>query len=213
MRPRLSSNTTPATSGRKQSSLRPPHGGPADHSLLAFLRNIHFRSIQFDRQMVMQKVPGSKKVRASAVYSLIFDRGIMGLPPTQGDEKRLLFSNYCPWGHGPPLCHLDRSAAQWRDLRSSGPFLEMFFDRAKWSNLRCPSPPNPLREAPFSRGGASIESPRCCYSCESAGTWRETRRDTCPTDAIFFRQRDYPQQHSWPRVGLLVVPRPGPAIS
>jgi hypothetical protein len=28
--------------------------------------------------------------------------------------------------HCPFLCHLDRSAAQWRDLRSSGPFLEMF---------------------------------------------------------------------------------------
>jgi hypothetical protein len=28
-----------------------------------------------------------------------------------------------------PLCHPDRSAAQWRDLRFSGPFLEMFFDR------------------------------------------------------------------------------------
>jgi hypothetical protein len=25
------------------------------------------------------------------------------------------------------LCHLDRSAAQWRDLRFSGSFLEMFF--------------------------------------------------------------------------------------
>src|SRR6202789_2936508 len=47
--------------------------------------------------------------------------------PTQGDEKRLLFGNYCPWKHHPPLCHLDRSAAQWRDLRSSGPFLEIVF--------------------------------------------------------------------------------------
>jgi hypothetical protein len=29
-------------------------------------------------------------------------------------------------GHDrPPLCHLDRSEAQWRDLRFSGPFLEM----------------------------------------------------------------------------------------
>jgi hypothetical protein len=53
----------------------------------------------------------------------------MGLPPTQGDEKRLLFSNYSPWKHRPTLCHLDRSAAQWRDLRFSGPFLEIFFDR------------------------------------------------------------------------------------
>jgi hypothetical protein len=52
----------------------------------------------------------------------------MGLRPTQGDEKRLLFSNYCPRKHCPPLCHLDRSAAEWRDLRCGGPFLEMFFD-------------------------------------------------------------------------------------
>src|SRR5271156_1283331 len=49
--------------------------------------------------------------------------------PTQGDEKRLLYSNDCRWRHRPPLCHLDRSAAQWRDLRFSGPFLGMFFDR------------------------------------------------------------------------------------
>jgi hypothetical protein len=42
--------------------------------------------------------------------SLFFDRGVMGLRPTQGDEQRLLFSNYCPWKHCPPLCHLDRSS-------------------------------------------------------------------------------------------------------
>jgi hypothetical protein len=34
-----------------------------------------------------------------------------------------------PWKHCPSLCHLDRSAAQWRDLRFDGPFLEMFFER------------------------------------------------------------------------------------
>jgi hypothetical protein len=60
---------------------------------------------------------------------MFFDRGFMGLWPTQGDEKRLSFSNYCPWKHRPPLCHLDRSAAKWRDQRFSGPFLGMFFDR------------------------------------------------------------------------------------
>jgi hypothetical protein len=50
---------------------------------------------------------------------------------TQGDEKRLLFSNYSSWkGHLSP-CHPDRSAAQWRDLRFSGPFLGMFFDRSE----------------------------------------------------------------------------------
>jgi hypothetical protein len=36
----------------------------------------------------------------------------MGLWPTQGDEKRLLFSNYS-LETPPSLCHPDRSAAQW----------------------------------------------------------------------------------------------------
>jgi hypothetical protein len=35
----------------------------------------------------------------------------MGLRLIQGDVKRLLFSNYSPWKHRPPLCHLDRSEA------------------------------------------------------------------------------------------------------
>jgi hypothetical protein len=47
------------------------------------------------------------------------------VPPTAlrsgRDGKRLLFSNYCTWKHRPTLCHLDRSAAQWRDLRSFSP--------------------------------------------------------------------------------------------
>ncbi len=63
----------------------------------------------------------------------------MGLGPTQGDEKRLLFSNDFAWKLRPPLCHLDRSVAQWRDLRFSGPFLEMFFDRRShgpWAHPR-----------------------------------------------------------------------------
>src|ERR1700677_4206024 len=91
----------------------------------------------------------------------------MGLWPTEGDEKRSLFSNFSCWKRPSSLCHLDRSVpgisyfatlakttcavslkrnrmqiikatgldrksggAQWRDLRFSGPFLEMFFDRA-----------------------------------------------------------------------------------
>jgi hypothetical protein len=31
----------------------------------------------------------------------------MGLRPTQGDEKWLLFSNRSPWKRRPPLCHPD----------------------------------------------------------------------------------------------------------
>jgi hypothetical protein len=40
----------------------------------------------------------------------------MGLWPTQADEKQLSFSNYSPRERPSSLCHLDRSAAQWRDL-------------------------------------------------------------------------------------------------
>jgi hypothetical protein len=54
---------------------------------------------------------------------MFFDRGIMVLRPTHGDEKRLLFSNYSPWKHRSTLCHLDRSAAQWRDLPSPFPLV------------------------------------------------------------------------------------------
>jgi hypothetical protein len=32
------------------------------------------------------------------------------------------------WKRRPPLCHPDRSVAEWRDLRFSVPLLEMFFD-------------------------------------------------------------------------------------
>ena len=30
------------------------------------------------------------------------------------------------WKRYPPLCHPDRSVAQWRDLQFRGPLLEMF---------------------------------------------------------------------------------------
>jgi hypothetical protein len=56
----------------------------------------------------------------------------MGPGPTQGYENRLLSSNYSSWKHRPSLCHPDRSAAQWRDLRFGGSFLEMFFFTVPW---------------------------------------------------------------------------------
>jgi hypothetical protein len=40
----------------------------------------------------------------------------MGPWAAQGDEKHFLSSNYHSRKRRPPLCHLDRSAAQWRDL-------------------------------------------------------------------------------------------------
>src|ERR1700677_3947766 len=49
------------------------------------------------------------------------------------ERSALPSSSYSPRKCNPPLCHLDRSAAQWRDLRFIGPFLEMFFS-AKCAN-------------------------------------------------------------------------------
>jgi hypothetical protein len=40
---------------------------------------------------------------------MIFDRVVMGLRPTQGDEKRLLSSNRSLWKRRPPLCHPERT--------------------------------------------------------------------------------------------------------
>src|ERR1700735_709980 len=53
-------------------------------------------------------------VAGSAGLPFVISTGeVMGQRPTQGDEKRVLFSNNCRWKRRPPLCHLDR--------RSHGP--------------------------------------------------------------------------------------------
>src|ERR1700744_6185104 len=56
---------------------------------------------------------------SAALAFVISTGGVMGLRPTQGDEKRVLFSNHTQWKRRPPLCHLDRSSegGEWRDLR------------------------------------------------------------------------------------------------
>src|SRR3984957_20976825 len=44
---------------------------------------------------------------SAALPFVISTGGVMGQRPTQGDEKRVLFSNYCCWKRRPPLCHLN----------------------------------------------------------------------------------------------------------
>src|ERR1700721_2512567 len=68
-------------------------------------------------------LPGSV-VSEWVAFFVAFTGEVMGLRPTQADEMRLLFSSHCLCMDHPPLCHLDRSAAQWRDLRSTGPSWE-----------------------------------------------------------------------------------------
>jgi hypothetical protein len=53
----------------------------------------------------------------------IFDRGIMGLRPTQGDEKPLLFSNYSLWKRHPPLVIPSEAEGSEVFSRSATPFL------------------------------------------------------------------------------------------
>jgi hypothetical protein len=46
--------------------------------------------------------------------------------PLRAVAEEMPFSSTSDPGHNsPPLCHLDRSAAQWRDLRFNGPYVEM----------------------------------------------------------------------------------------
>jgi len=68
-----------------------------------------------------------------AARAMGFTGGVMGLGPTQGDEKRLSFGDYSPWKRRPPLCHLDRSAAQWRDLCVDAPSWECFSTEESWA--------------------------------------------------------------------------------
>ena len=76
-------------------------------------------------------------VAGSATLPFVLSTGgVMGLRPTQGDEKRVLFSNYCCWKRRPPLCHLDRSSegAEWRDLRFQRTFAgNVFRPEESWA--------------------------------------------------------------------------------
>ena len=103
---------------------------------------------------------------------MFFDRGVMGHWATQGDEKRLLFNNYSAWKHRPPLCHLDRSVAQWRDLRFSGPFLEMFFDRGVMGHWAHQGDEKRLL---FSNYSAWKHRPPLCHLDRSVAQWRDLR--------------------------------------
>jgi hypothetical protein len=64
----------------------------------------------------------------------------MGLRPTQGDEKRVLFSNYCCWKRRPPLLSSrpERSVVE-RSAVSAVLPLGMFFDRAQRRGGTCGS--------------------------------------------------------------------------
>jgi hypothetical protein len=67
----------------------------------------------------------------------------MGLGPTQGDENRSRSCNRPPWKRHPPLCHLDRSAAQWRDLCVDALSWKCFSTELSWAS----GPPKVMKNA------------------------------------------------------------------
>src|SRR5580658_7879327 len=88
-------------------------------------------------------------VSADLCWECFSTGGVMGLRPTQGDEKRVLFSNYCCWKRRPPLCHLDRSSegAEWRDLRCQRSFPgNVFRPEESWAF----GPPKAMKNGPCS---------------------------------------------------------------
>src|ERR1700727_2578505 len=83
---------------------------------------------------VMKNAFPATTVAGSAALPFVISTGaVMGRWPAQGDEKGFS-SNYCCWKRRPPLCHLDRSAAQWRDLRCQRSFPgNVFLTETSWA--------------------------------------------------------------------------------
>jgi hypothetical protein len=94
-----------------------------------------FETWVFRSKPIFEEKPRPQE-RNLATHAALFSTEDHGLWPTQADEKQLLFNNHRPGKRRPPLCHLDRSAAQWRDLRFSGSSLEMFFGKVMNPSVR-----------------------------------------------------------------------------
>jgi hypothetical protein len=58
---------------------------------------------------------------------MFLDRGVMGLRPTEDNEKRIGSTTAVHLTAPLSFCHPERSRA---DLQFNGPFVEMFLDRA-----------------------------------------------------------------------------------
>src|ERR1700733_4944346 len=91
----------------------------------------------------------------------------MGQRPTQGDEKRILFSYYCCWKRRPPLCHLDRRShgpkahPRWR---KTGPVQQL---------LLLEAPPSPLSSRPeksWAKGPPKVMKNGSCSATTVAGS-------------------------------------------
>src|ERR1700721_1842743 len=98
---------------------------------------------------------------------MFFDRRSNGPLSAQGDEKRFS-SNYCCWKRRPPLCHLDRSAAEWRDLRCQRSFPgNVFRPEKSWAK----GPPKVMKNGSCSQPHSMEAAPSPLSSRRGAGLW------------------------------------------
>ena len=61
----------------------------------------------------------------------------MGLRPTQGDEKRVLFSNYCCWKRALPFVISTGAQRSGEICGVSGPSLGMYLYRVPFHSYSC----------------------------------------------------------------------------
>jgi hypothetical protein len=94
--------------------------------------------------------------------------------PTQGDEKRLPFGSYSLWKHRPPLCHLDRSAAQWRDLCVNALSWKCLSTEESWAFGPTQGDEKRL---PFGSYPLWQHRPPLCHLDRSAAQWRDLCAD------------------------------------
>src|ERR1700735_2023459 len=123
--------------------------------------------------------------------------GVMGLRPTQGDEKRGLFRNHTQWKRRPPLCHLDRSSegAQWRDLRFQPSFRgNVFRPEESWAF----GPPKVMKNGACS--ATTLNGSAALPFVISTGAPKERSGEICgfsrPSVGMFFDRRSHgPSAH------------------
>src|ERR1700722_11673090 len=105
---------------------------------------------------------------------------------SQGEEKRVLFSNDCCWKRRPPLCHLDRSAAEGRDLRCQRSFPGPEKSRRRKTGLvqqrlLLEAPPPPLSSRP-ERGG--VERSAVSAVLPWAGEVKAMKNGSCSATTV-----------------------------
>jgi hypothetical protein len=132
----------------------------------------------------------SRVMRSVIVLPCHPDRGSHGPSAHQGDEKRLLFGNYCPSKHRPPLCHLDRSVPGFPTSRCwKGPRVRLSLKRAACRSAK----PRVVTGNPGERSGEICGSAVPSWECFSTERTQQmsgqTERSLAPRELSWVASR------------------------